>query len=184
MNNKNTIEDRLLSVMQESLRPEAGQADEIDYERIALLAEGRIDELAAGERAELLEHIASNPEAARLVKDLQEINRAEQQENKGASFWSSPRVFRNIAVSWAVAACMMIGLFIWNSMVPDNNAGSDGTITTLNNESDPDYWQQLNNKRMYENGQGKYLEYAFTASTTACFVLSAGLVICVLKRQQ
>ena len=195
MTNNNTIENKILSLMQESLSPVADSSEDIDFEKIALLASGKIDELDSEERVQLLEHIATNPEAARLVKELQEMGLQEEAETKEEatvqadttqhSFWSSPKVFRSFAVSWAVAASLMIGLFIWNSFIPEYNASGPGTLQTLGNEGDdtPDYWEQLNNKRIYEhNDQQKYMEYAFTASTTACFILSAGLVICVLKR--
>ena len=192
MNNSNPIENSLLDLMQQAITEPDQEYEEVNLEKVAVIASGKINQLSEEEREQTLNLIATNPEAAELYKDLCNIESQEAAtDTRSPSFWQSNKTFKALKVSWLAAACLMVGFFVWNmqpSSQPTSSAPAGNGIKALNNqENNPDYWQQLNNKRIYENQdtsfQEKCLPYAMAVSTTTCLTLSIALIICMTKRK-
>ena len=161
--------------------------DQIDDEEIALLATGQLDKLPPARRKQLLHQVATDPVAARLVKDIHSLNLDESVEAQRSMWRSSPRL-RSVTVAWALAACLMMGLFLWRVVDPTPPVRGAGTVQVYGETQEPpDYWSQLEKQRLAQQATYHgYREYALVATTTICLVLSVGLVACVvsLRRRQ
>ena len=184
MNNKQIPKNRsdmirLLRNSIDSCQPDL--PNEIDDEQIALLASGQLGRLPEEKQKILLMQIASDPIAAELVKDLQELNLDETIAVTTTKIQQlhRHRILRSVAAGWALAACLMIGLFVWRTVEP----AAVEPIRTYNADQ-PDYWTQVYYQRLSQmSRQDRYREYALVASTFACVILSAGLVICIITNR-
>lgn len=151
-----------------------------DDEYIAMIAEGRINEIPEPQRSRVLDAIATDPESARLLKNLSDIG------IQSSSVTRQTGAVRKLAVAWAAVACIMIGLFTWKSMdttvVPDhyNNATSYSM-----QQDNPDYWSQLEKQRLSSSQFcSRYRDYALILSTSATFILAALVAVGFLRNSR
>lgn len=140
-----------------------------DDEYIAMIAEGRTNEIPEPQRSRILDVIAADPESAVLLKDLSDARICSSSAAKQTG------TVRKLAVAWATAACIMIGLFTWKTMdttvVPDHY--HNATPYSMQQDN-PDYWSQLEKQRLSSSQlRSRYRDYALILSTSATFVLAA-----------
>ena len=173
--------DNLKEIIQRAFgRCDARQTSESDNEYIAMIAEGRLGEIPASERPRILELIASDPESAMLLKSLSDTRICSSARVQ----WT--RTERRLAIGWAAAACLMIGLFTWKSMdthlVPNNYRPT--TPYTMQSD-DPDYWSQLDQQRFASwQCRSRYRDYALILSTSATFILATILLAVTLQKSR
>ena len=156
------------------------KSSESDDEYIAMIAEGRINEIPEPQRSRVLDVIAADPESATLLKNLSDI---------GIQSLSAVRqtgTVRKLAVAWATAACIMIGLHTWKAMditvVPDHYHNATSYSVQQDN---PDYWSQLEKQRLASSQfRSRYRDYALILSTSATFVLAALVAIGFLRNSR
>ena len=151
-----------------------------DDEYIAMIAEGRINEIPEHQRSRVLDVIAADPESARLLKNLSDIGIQSSFVKR-----QTPTV-RKIAVAWATAACIMIGLFTWKAMdstyVPVHR---HDTTPYSNQQNNPDYWSQLEKQRLSSfQFRSRYRDYALMLSTSATLVLATLVAVGFLKNSR
>ena len=157
---------------------DTGQASESDNEYITMIAEGRLNEIPVSERSRILDLIASDPESAMLLKNLADTGICSSTSVR------QTRTLRKLAIGWAAAACLMMGLFLWKTVdtpvAPDNYPF---TVPYTVQPDRPDYWSQLDQQRFtLWQSSSRYRDYALIISTSATFVLSVLLAGVVLRK--
>jgi hypothetical protein len=161
----------------------SGPTEEIDDEKIALLASGKIDLLPEDQQKLLLKQVAADPVAAELVKDLADLNLTTEEDSKPAAFKRLVVMVRPIAAAWAVAACLTFGIFLWRTVEPPRPIQIPQVYGA--EDSYPDYWLQAYQQKLSKfSSRDRYREYALIASTTACAVLSMAVVFCIISKKR
>ena len=157
---------------------DAAKNSESDDEYIAMIAEGRINEILPSERSRILDIIAADPEAALLLKRLSDMGIS------SSAAVRQPGTMRKLAIGWAAAACIMMGLFVWRTMDTTVVPGHyDQTAPYSVQQDSPDYWSQLDQQRFsLSQFRSRYRDYAIIVSTSTTLVLSV-LVAAVLLRR-
>ena len=157
----------------------------VSDEDITLLATGHLGQFSAARRRQILLHVARDPVASRLVKELCDLE-LDSPSGRPRWSWSSPRTLRSLAVAWAVAASLMIGMFAWQMMDPGSVGRPSQTIQSYGQDDpEPDYWSQVDKQRLDERAlHDRLRSYALVASTSACLVLSVGLVVCFAAKRK
>ena len=148
---------------------DTANSSELDDEYIAMIAEGRINEISEPERSRLLDAIAADPELAMLLENLSDA------EICSFSVVGQKSSARKLAVAWAAAACIMIGLLTWKTMDTAVVPGHYHNATPYSVQQDnPDYWSKLEQQRISSSqSRSRYRDYALILSTSATFVLAA-----------
>lgn len=151
-----------------------------DDEYIAMIAEGRINEIPESERSRILDVIAGDPESAMLLKNLSDvgIQSSFAVKQKGTQ--------RKLAIAWATAACIMIGLFTWKAMDTTVASIHYNNATPYSMQQDnPDYWSQLEKQRLSSSQlRSRYRDYALILSTSATFVLATLVAVGFLRNSR
>ena len=151
-----------------------------DDEYIAMIAEGRINEIPEPQRSRVLDAIAADPESAKLLRNLSDIG------IQSLSVAKQTGTVRKLAVAWATAACIMIGLFTWKAM--DTTVLSDhyhNTTPYSIQQDNPDYWSQLKKQRLSSSQfRSRYRDYALILSTSATFILAALVAVGFLRNSR
>ena len=177
---------QLIRLMSDVIRTESVEAEPIDDEHVALLAEGRLGELSPDQQDDLLRAVVADPSNAELLKDLCDLGLGQSGKptsSTGHPFGRFP--LRAFTGAWAAAACLMIGLGLWRVADPPPVCGPAGVTRPYDADAGPDYWSQLDSQRLAERaGRDRYRDYALIASTTTCFILSVGLVAAVRYRRR
>jgi hypothetical protein len=176
--NRSELTQLLASVIHE---PDAGR--DLDEEQLALLAEGRLDALAAPERERVLRAIAADPQSGDLLIELDQlgIRPAASAKAGGAGRRQTSYVLLGL---WAAAACLLLGLALWRAADPPAPIAPDGSLRVLGADAgELEYWEQLSHQRRIERAQrDRYRDYALIISTGTGLVLSVGLVLYALRR--
>lgn len=182
INDKTQMIALLQSILSHS-GPEVGAS--VDDEALALLAEGGVDALPREQRDQLLAQVAANPKAALMLQQLCELR----------SEVSSPATTRITILHftkrvWTVAACLMVGLFISRMTLPTPTPSSvapvspPGRVTPYLSPDQPDYWDQVDQKRLQNNHHWyQHRDMALVISTGTCAVLSIGILVLSLRRK-
>ncbi len=155
------------------------QLDAIDPEHLALLAEGRADELGKADRQRLLSQIAQDADARRWLAELTGPARS-------ATARRARRTVRPLAVAWALAASLTVALGLWSWTVPPRpaDAPAHGIEPYSVQHDGADYWDQLDRQRLVEQAQGRHWrDYAWLISASASLLLSVALLIALLGRR-
>lgn len=152
-----------------------GYTDEGDYdEYIAVIAEGRIDELPEDIRKKVLDRISFDEGSAEMLKELCRVE-GSQKSDKGRGY------FRVLSITWAAAACLMFGLFVWRIADPAPPTTAIKPPTPMS-EDDDSYWEQVNEKRLAtETTRYRVRDYALAGSITATCILSLVILAEKLK---
>ena len=151
---------------------------ESDDEYIAMIAEGRINEIPPSERSRILDIIAADPESAMLLKRLSDMGICSSAVARQSG------TVRKLAISWAAAACIMVGLFAWKTMdrpVPPSHFHDTAPYSVQ--QDSPDYWSQLDQHRFsLSQIRSRYRDYALIVSTSTTLVLSVLAAAVLLRR--
>lgn len=179
------IEDasQMITLIKQALAGSAPGADfnEFDDELLTVLAEGRIDTLSLTQRNDLLSRIAAVPEAAELLARLRDVGLGQSQPKP-----TQTKTLQWTRVCWALAACLMIGLFVSTWVAPTPHVTTpQGQITPYQTPGQPDYWGQADQQRLQQQQTHwtQYRDIALIVSTGTCLVLSMGLVIALRRRK-
>jgi len=148
----------------------------VDFdEYIALVAEGGADLLPAEIRKAVLDRISYDPDSAEILKDIS--------ANTGSAGKVPPKTyFRTISISWAVAACLMFGIFAWRIADPAPSRHVIERPAPLG-QSENNYWDEVSKKRLAkEMAQYRWRDYALVGSVIATCLLSAAVLADRLKK--
>jgi hypothetical protein len=142
------------------------QAGDYD-EYIALVAEGRIDLLPESVRTQVLDAIAYDPDSAALLKSLNAMKATKKSSSGNGNF-------KVMSITWAMAATLMFGLFMWRVVVPPAADYSFAKVTPYSTKSIQDeYWSQAQQQRKVLNVDSSRLrDYALIGSIAATCILS------------
>ena len=149
---------------------------EADYdEYIALVAEGRADLLPAHIRTAVLDRISYDPDSAEILKDIA--------AHAGSVSTRHPKTyFKTISISWALAACMMFGIFAWRIADPAPPASIIQQVQP-SGQSDNNYWDAVTKKRLAdEPDRYRWRDYALVGSVIATCLLSAAVLADRLRK--
>ena len=151
---------------------------ESDDEYIAMIAEGRINEIPPSERPRILEIIAADPESAMLLKQLSDMGISSSTQIR------KPGTVRKFAIGWAAAACIMVGLFAWKTLdMHITPSQFQDTMPYSVQQDSPDYWSQLVQQRFsLSQLHSRYRDYALIVSTSTTLVLSVLVASALLRR--
>lgn len=151
---------------------------EFDDEYIAMIAEGRINEIPPSERSRMLDIVAADPESAMLLKRLSDMQISSSPARRQAG------TVRKLALGWAAAACIMVGLFAWKTMdAPVTPNHFHGTAPYSVQRDSPDYWSQLENERFsLSQFRSRYRDYALILSTSTTLVLTVLVAVVLLRK--
>ena len=151
---------------------------ESDDEYIAMIAEGRVNEIPQSERSRILGVIAADPESAMLLKRLSDMGISSSTVARRTG------TVRKLAVGWAAAACIMMALFSWKTMdTPVTPNHVQGTAPYSVQQDSPDYWSQLDQQRFsLSQFRSRYRDYALIVSTSATLVLSVLIAVVLLRK--
>jgi len=178
MSSQNNIsKEQIRHLMAAALENRSDDAEPVDDEQIALLASGRFETLPVQQRQALLQQVVADPAASELLADISRLDLAEKTPAR-----RTIRGFGFMSSAWALAACLMVGLFIWNIADPAPKIPpGDNTISVYGNDPQPDYWDQLNKMRMHkQTRQYYYRDLALVISTSTCAVLSIVIVLLMI----
>jgi hypothetical protein len=159
---------------------DTAKPSESNDEYIAMIAEGRINEIPEPERSKILDVIAADPESAMLLKDLSDAGICSSVAARQTG------TVRKLAVAWATAACIMIGLFTWKAMDTTFTTGHHHSTTPYSMQQDnPDYWSQLEKQRLSSSQlRSRCRDYALILSTSATLVLAALVAVGFLRNSK
>ena len=168
--------DKLKNLFEQAFSSCSDEMSENDYdEYIALLAEGNIEKLPVNVRAAVLEQISYDPDSAQILKDISEQVAATHKTTKITHF-------RVLSISWALAACMMFGVFAWRIADPVPSANTIDRPGALSTEGH-NHWDDLNKQRLAsQETRYKVRDYALTGSVIATCLLSAAILAEKLKK--
>lgn len=149
---------------------------EVDYdEYIALVAEGRVDLLPADVRKAVIDRISYDPDSAEILKDIAGNTTA-------AKKTGSRTYFRTISISWAMAACLMFGVFAWRIADPAPTQHEIEQITASSHQQN-DYWDDFQRQRLADQiTRCKWRDYALVGSVIATCLLSIAVLADRLKK--
>ncbi len=138
------------------------QADYDEY--IALVAEGRADLLPADIRSQVLDRISFDSDSAALLKSLEDISATSAK--KGG--------FKVMSITWAMAATLMFGLFMWRVIVPPPVGYTYKNLTPFSTyDPGSQYWTQAQKQRLIKDAESCRLrDYALIGSIAATCILS------------
>ncbi|MCF7955982.1 MAG: hypothetical protein K9M75_09295 [Phycisphaerae bacterium] len=149
---------------------------EADYdEYIALVAEGRADLLPANIRTAVLDRISYDPDSAEILKDIA--------AHAGSAGTRRPKTyFKTISISWALAACMMFGIFAWRIADPAPPAAGIQQVQP-SGQGENNYWDAVTKKRLAAEAERyRWRDYALVGSIIATCLLSAAVLADRLKK--
>jgi hypothetical protein len=151
-----------------------------DYdEYIALVAEGRADLLPKDVRSAVLDRISYDSDSASLLKELEGISVPSAKPAKRGGF-------RVMSITWAMAATLMFGLFMWRIVIPPQEGYSIGHLNPYSTtDIGTEYWNQAHKQRLVMDIDGsRWRDYALLGSISATCVLSVVLLTDRLKRRR
>ena len=168
---------QIVTILRDAMVSSDQEPTPINDEQLTLLATGRLHEIDPEKRDQLLKQVANSPDESLLLSRLHALNLSggEQRTRR-----STPLLRFTLGV-WAVAACLMLGLFVTQFTAP-TPVHPNSDLTPYHTPDQPDYWDQLNQQRL-EN-QNEWLairDYALIFSTVSCVVLSFGIVILLVR---
>lgn len=149
---------------------------ETDFdEYIALVAEGRADLLPANVRTAVLDRISYDPESAEILKDIA-ANTASVGKSRPKTY------FKTISISWAMAACMMFGIFAWRIADPAPPAHVIEQVEQSSHQPNP-YWEDVHSQRLANQITiCRWRDYALVGSVIATCLLSAAVLADRLRK--
>jgi len=177
MNSYNISDVQKLRILFEqafsSCSDDLSQADYDEY--IALVAEGRADLLPAHIRTAVLDRISYDPDSAEILKDIS--------AHAGSVSTRRPKTyFKTISISWALAACMMFGIFAWRIADPAPPASVIQQVQP-SGHGDDGYWVDVKNKRLATQAERyRWRDYALVGSIIATCLLSAAVLADRLRK--
>ena len=177
MNSYNISDVQKLRILFEqafsSCSDDLSQADYDEY--IALVAEGRADLLPANIRTAVLDRISYYPDSAEILKDIA--------AHAGSVSTSRPKTyFKTLSISWALAACMMFGIFAWRIADPAPPASIIQHVQP-SGQRDNGYWIDVKNKRLATQAERyRWRDYALVGSVIATCLLSAAVLADRLRK--
>lgn len=173
MNSYNITDvEKLKLLFEQAFSSCSSDQSQTDYdEYIALVAEGRSHLLPAQVRSAVLERISFDSDSAQLLKELESVSVvAAKPAKKGG--------FKVMSITWAMAATLMFGLFMWRVIVPPP---AEYAIKHLNPYNTPEvttgYWDLAHKQRLIkEIDSSRWRDYALLGSITATCILSVVLL--------
>lgn len=167
-------------------------AGPVDDEHLALLLEGRLDELAKEDRRQLLHRVATDPELSAVVAQAG-AGPGERDEAAEARPAVAGRILPAVVrLVWAVAACAAIGLGIWRyaeptrsperrtTDMPDIHVGASSAERPGTGEPLPSdkYWKEIKQQQAEaERDQWHTVrDYALLGSMGVSAILSVPVV--------
>ncbi|MBW8016267.1 MAG: hypothetical protein FVQ82_08780 [Planctomycetes bacterium] len=178
MNSYNISDVQKLRILFEqafsSCSDELTQADCDEY--IALIAEGRADLLPAPIRTAVLDRISYDPDSAEILKDIS--------AHAGSVSTRRPKTyFKTISISWALAACLMFGIFAWRIADPAPSPEVMKRLEAFGGQGDNSYWPEVNKKRLANQiTRCRWRDYALVGSVIATCLLSTAVLADRLKK--
>ena len=181
--NRSEMIDVIRGVLDGRADPSKGEAY---VEDIALLAEGRIDELAPERRAAVLDAVAADPELAELLAEATELLAAPVASAPRARA-SQPFAGRWAHIGLALAACMTLAFGTWRLVDPPAplEVQPDGQVRILQTPHEttpePDYWAQYEQEQLQDRARrDRYRDFALLAAVLATGMLTFGVVMAAL----
>jgi hypothetical protein len=169
MNSYNITDvEKLKLLFEQAFSSCSDDQSQTDYdEYIALVAEGRADLLPASVRSSVLDRISFDPDSAELLKSLEGISAVSQSSAKKGGF-------RVMSITWAMAATVMFGLFMWRVIVPPPVEYSFKHLSPFSTTSpESEYWNQAHKQRLVMDADSCRLrDYALIGSIAATCLLS------------
>jgi hypothetical protein len=156
----------------------AGDASNYD-EYIALIAQGRIDLLPESIRQQVLDKIAYDPDSAELLNGLSGVLKAKGSNNNSGNF-------RTMSITWAMAATLMVGLFVWRAVVPPQAGYSFRQVTPYSTKGiGNEYWDQAQQRRaVMDANSSRWRDYALLGSVSVTCILSLVILTDRLRRKR
>ena len=181
MNSYNIADENKLKMLFEQALSSGQNVQQVSNydEYIGLIAEGRIDLLPPSVRHQVLDQIAYDPDSAALLKALNGIEaNTSNSNNRGG--------FRVMSITWAVAATLMIGLFMWRVVVPPPAGYGFRDLSPYSTRDLQDqYWSQAHQQRLVmDANSSRWRDYALIGSILATCILSAVLLTDRLRRKR
>lgn len=175
-------ETQMIAILQQALAgPHTDAAEPIDDEMIALLVEGGIQAVPPSQRDKVPLGIAGNPQAAELVQQLTALRKMQHMPSE-----RSIKILRFTKKAWALAACLMIGLFVSRLVVSTKDYSPDPiNIKQQGSESGESFPYPSSRDRGADERARfcRYRDKLLWVSTGACLMLSTGLVVARLRQK-
>jgi len=156
----------------------------IEDEHIALLAEGRLDELPESDRQHLLRQVASDPQIAQVLREVRQLIDAPAAGTRQGI--SSQSFMRFTQYAWAAAACLFLTLGLWRMVDPSAplQRGPDQSVHILQNQpaGSTDYWQMHNQQQLKNRlHQDELRDWALIISSGVCVILANPVVLIAVR---
>jgi hypothetical protein len=150
-----------------------------DDEQVALLLEGRVDELSEMGRDQLLRQIAASPEAGEAVAAIGRLGGRQVGRSDG---W---RIGPWVGVAWAAAACLVVSLGAWRLADPPQTAEAVLQLQALDASETASPSQQQRRAELAEQiERGRQRDWALGIGGVVCVALTIPVAIALIRRDK
>ncbi len=149
-------------------------------EQVALLLEGRIDELGREQRDEVLRRIAGDDDAGQTVASIGRLE-ARGGEARPGGRWLGPW----LGVAWAAAACVVVSLASWRLADPPPGAETMQRLQALDARqaiSESEQQEQAALSQAVERGRMR--DWALGIGGAACVLLTIPVVVVLIRQSK